>query len=150
MRGYGPDQALLKLKRVYREHPTPVVFFGFTSENVNRIVNVYRWALDVQTYHTPLGWDGTPFFEGTRPRFLLQDGSLVLLPNPVWTREELRRLIHDPSVGTVSGGSITSPKDTTPRTSNRSCVSHTPCRSFAGSPVGRSTAVRPRTIRLYL
>ncbi len=95
--GHGPDQTLLKLRREHARRPTPVVLFGVFSEGVARLVNVWRSALDVQFYESCAFADGQPIFEPTKPRFVLEHGRLRLLSNPVRTREDLRRLVHDPA-----------------------------------------------------
>ena len=79
--GYGPDQALLRMRRVSAGLRTPTYALGLGLENINRIVNRYR-----------------PFyFAGTglplpKPRFVLVDSRLRLIPNPVHTAGELDRL----------------------------------------------------------
>ncbi len=95
--GHGPDQTLLKLRREQPRRPTPLVFFGLFSEGVARLANVYRTALDVQFYESCTFADGQPIFEPTKPRFVLAGGRLRLLPNPVRTRDDLRRLVHEPA-----------------------------------------------------
>jgi hypothetical protein len=94
--GHGPDQTLLKLRREQPRRPAPLVLFGVFSEGVARLVNVYRTALDVQFYASCTLPDGRPLFEPTKPRFVPEGGRLRLLPNPVRTRDDLRRLVHDP------------------------------------------------------
>lgn len=79
--GYGTDQAYLKYLSVYPKIPTPIVLLGLTTENINRIVNVYR-----------------PFYfprtagRATKPRFMVKDGELVLLENPVRKKEDVKNL----------------------------------------------------------
>jgi hypothetical protein len=78
---YGPDQALLRYRLKASRLRAPVVALGLVLENINRIVNRYRPFYYRET--------GVPL---TKPRFVLQDGSLVLLPNPIEGSEELGRL----------------------------------------------------------
>jgi len=83
--GYGPDQALLRYRLVSRQLTTPVVSLGFVLENINRVVNRYRPFYYPET--------GIPL---TKPRFVLERGALVLLPNPLATAADVRRL-SDPA-----------------------------------------------------
>jgi hypothetical protein len=83
--GYGPDQALLRYREKSRRLQTPLVALGFVLENVNRVVNRYRPFYYPET--------GIPL---TKPRFVLKDGGLELLPNPLARADELPKLA-DPS-----------------------------------------------------
>jgi hypothetical protein len=79
--GYGTDQAYLRFQAEYSKAKTPLVALGLITENINRIVNVYR-----------------PFyFERTgdllsKPRFILKDGERVLLDNPLKNAAETIKL----------------------------------------------------------
>ena len=79
--GYGPDQALLRFRRLSGQVHTPVVSLGLGLENINRIVNRYRPFYFPQT--------GLPL---PKPRFTLEQGRLTLLPSPVSSVAELARL----------------------------------------------------------
>jgi hypothetical protein len=79
--GYGTGQAYLRFHDEFHESPTRIATLGLITENINRIVNVYR---PYYFPHTQL-----PF---SKPRFLLQDGELLLQENPVRTASELDRL----------------------------------------------------------
>lgn len=79
--GYGTDQAYLKFLEVFPKVRTPVVILGLATENISRIVNVYR----------PFYYERTGVWL-TKPRFVLKQDRLVLLPNPVRTPEEIQRL----------------------------------------------------------
>jgi hypothetical protein len=57
------------------------VILGVGLENINRVVNRYRPFYAAQT--------GIPM---TKPRFVLRDGRLELLPNPIAKAEDLVRL----------------------------------------------------------
>jgi hypothetical protein len=92
---YGPDQALLKLKRLYPRYRTPIVLFGFLPRDISRIVNVYGYARLVQETRTFL-LNGTPYFMPTKPRYELADDQLHLLPNPVRTENDFLRLVYGP------------------------------------------------------
>jgi hypothetical protein len=78
---YGTDQAFLRFREDFPAVRTPVVVLGMITENINRIHNRYRKFYFAST-RTPL----------TKPRFLLADGELELLPNPVRDVSELPRL----------------------------------------------------------
>lgn len=78
---YGTDQAYLKFLDVHPRLRTPVVGLGVTTENINRIVNVYRPFYFPKT--------GNP---STKPRFVLREGRLHLLDNPVKGSADVRRL----------------------------------------------------------
>jgi hypothetical protein len=78
---YGTDQAFLRFREDFPALRTPVVVLGMITENINRIHNRYRKFYFART-RTPL----------TKPRFLLVDGELELLPNPVRDASELERL----------------------------------------------------------
>lgn len=92
---YGPDQALLKLKRLYSRYPTPVVLFGFLPRDISRIVNVYGSARLLEETGTFL-LNGRPYFMPTKPRFVLENGRLRLLENPVRTEDDFMRLVFEP------------------------------------------------------
>lgn len=83
--GYGTDQAFLRYQREGRAYKPDVVLIGFFSDNIYRNVNVYR-----------------PFYTGNtdiplaKPRFVLRNGALVLLPNPLPMLGQYRDLLADP------------------------------------------------------
>jgi hypothetical protein len=81
--GYGTDQAFLRFqKRYLHKIETPYVILGVMSENIARIVNRYRGFYMRRSN-----------FYFTKPRFDLDHGgNLLLLPNPVGTREEIALL----------------------------------------------------------
>jgi hypothetical protein len=83
--GYGPDQALLRYRRFGPRYKSHVVLIGVLTENINRIVNVFRPFYYPQTA-IPL----------TKPRFVLDGSTLRLLDNPTRTREAYRRLLGSP------------------------------------------------------
>lgn len=79
--GYGTDQAYLKFLAVFPDIQTPIAMLGVTTENINRIVNVYR-----------------PFYfprtsgRSTKPRFLLKNNELAILNNPIQTKDDVHKL----------------------------------------------------------
>jgi hypothetical protein len=85
--GYTLDQAFLRFQRDSPPLAADVAAIGFMSENINRIVNVFR-----------------PFYISgvlplAKPRFLLQNDDLVLFPNPLQGDDDLRRLLAgDPTL----------------------------------------------------
>lgn len=82
VRAYGTDQALLRYEKDGRPFNPHVVFIGFLLENIRRNVSRYRPAYE----HNTGGL-------GVKPRFLITDDGLTLLPNPVSSRQHLLRLI---------------------------------------------------------
>jgi hypothetical protein len=91
--GYGPDQALLRYRRLAGEVPTPLVALGLGLENINRIVNRYRPFYFKDT--------GLPL---PKPRFVLDGNRLRLLPNPVRRPEDLERLADPDFVAGIGEG----------------------------------------------
>lgn len=82
--GYGPDQAVLLYGAHYNIAPkTPIVMLCIFPENINRIVNVYR---NFYMYRDPLSL--------TKPRFVISDGNVKLLENPVRSVKELDKLLE--------------------------------------------------------
>lgn len=79
--GYGTDQAYLKFLSIFPKIQTPIVILGLFTENINRIVNVYR------PFYSP-----TTGIKVTKPRFILKQDRLLLLPNPVRSLDEIRGL----------------------------------------------------------
>jgi hypothetical protein len=83
--GYGLDQALLRYRSEGRTLNPDVVLIGFATDDLRRVVNVYRRF--ISSVELPL----------TKPRFMLQPNqALVLLPNPFPTPEHYRRLMDEP------------------------------------------------------
>jgi len=72
--GYGTDQALIKLERnLEKGILTPSVILAIHEENINRIVNTFR-----PFYSPATGWK-----LGFKPRFIVEDGQLKIIPNPL-------------------------------------------------------------------
>lgn len=80
---YGTGQAYLRFLRDYPKVKTKIVVLGFITENINRVVSVYR-----RFYYPPTGG---PF---TKPRFVLENKKLGLLKNPIQNKEDLRQLME--------------------------------------------------------
>ena len=82
---FGLDQAYLRyLEDGPRYHPH-IVLIGFMTENIFRIVNTYRPFYFTQT--------GTPL---TKPRFVLREDTLSLIPNPMQSVQDYQRLLLHP------------------------------------------------------
>jgi hypothetical protein len=79
--GYGTDQAYLKFLEKYPKVKTNIVILGLITENINRIVNVYRPFYNPRTGQRL-----------TKPRFIIQGNKLVLLKNPVANEKEIEKL----------------------------------------------------------
>ena len=71
--GYGTDQALLRYEQLQPQ--ARVIVLGFFSDDIVRDVNQDRAFLD----NTPLG---------LKPRFLVKNGTLVLVPLPTMTENQ--------------------------------------------------------------
>jgi hypothetical protein len=78
---YGTDQALLRFRRDFPKLRTPIVSIGLITENINRIVNRYR-PFYIAGTRCPL----------TKPRFILDQKELLLIPNPLRTASDYYRL----------------------------------------------------------
>ncbi|HEV8239738.1 MAG TPA: SGNH/GDSL hydrolase family protein [Thermoanaerobaculia bacterium] len=83
--GYGPDQAFLRYQRDGRRLHPHVVFIGFMSENVGRMVNTFR----------PFYFPNSGMAFG-KPRFELDGAGVRLVPNPLPHPADYRRLLADP------------------------------------------------------
>lgn len=81
---YGLDQAYLRYRRDGTEYHPNIVLIGYMTENSARDVNVFR------------AFYGFPDFIFSKPRFKLDNDTLVLLPNPLRTLADYRRLRDNP------------------------------------------------------
>jgi len=86
--GWGTDQALLRFRDGGAELRPDVVLVGLMSENIQRNVNR---LVSVRAPEEP--------FPLVKPRFLLEDGELRLLPHPYATEREL----YEAAVGGTLG-----------------------------------------------
>jgi len=82
--GYGVDQAWLRYRRDGRPFRPHLVAIGFLPENVARSVNRFR------PFYAPRQSEPR-----AKPRFVLRDGGLALLPNPLPTLDAYRALLAD-------------------------------------------------------
>lgn len=76
--GYGLDQSLLRYRRLHDELHADVVVIGLQVDGIGRNVNRSRHLLATNS---------TQLF--VKPRFILEEGALRLVPLPFATREEL-------------------------------------------------------------
>ncbi|MEM1449294.1 MAG: GDSL-type esterase/lipase family protein [Planctomycetota bacterium] len=82
--GYGTDQAVLRFRATIDDFEPDVVLFGFMTENIARNVNRYRTVLYPNST-MPI----------VKPRFILRDGELELVPIPFRLRSEVYRAVLD-------------------------------------------------------
>lgn len=83
--GFEPGQAFLRYRRDGVGFHPHVVLIGFMSENINRVVNTFR------PFYFPKS--GVPF---TKPRFALRGDRLVVIENPLKSREDYLELLRSP------------------------------------------------------
>ena len=77
---HGIDQSLLRLKREYPKHPTGVVIIGIVPDTISRILSVWKHYYEY----------GNTF--GFKPRFVLRDGRISLLKNPIDVPQKFNRI----------------------------------------------------------
>ena len=82
--GYGLDQAYLRYREDGRQHKPHIVLIGFMSENIYRNVNTYRPFYFPKT--------GVPL---TKPRFIIKDGHLTLIPNPMKSLDDYKDFLSN-------------------------------------------------------
>ena len=83
--GYALDQAYLRYLKVGTDYHPNIVFIGYMSQNVDRQVNVLP-AFYTNMFHNLVF---------TKPRFRLEDGRLVLLPNPLSTYDDYANFLRN-------------------------------------------------------
>lgn len=79
--GYGTDQAYLRFKSEFPKIRTPLVALGLITENINRTVNIFR-----NYYYSETA------LSLTKPRFVLKNGSLELIENPLKSKNDISKL----------------------------------------------------------
>lgn len=84
--GYGLDQAYLRYLKDGVKYEPDVVFIGFMTEDILRHTNNFRPFFNRST--------GVPL---SKPRYRIKDGGLVLIPNPISSLEDYRKLLDDTS-----------------------------------------------------
>jgi len=83
--GYGVDQAYLRYQQEGARFQPQVVLIDYMSDNINRVVNVYRPFYFYKS--------GLPL---TKPRFVVRGGKLVLVENPIQSLAGYRELLDHP------------------------------------------------------
>lgn len=83
--GYGLDQAYLRYRQDALRFRPQVVLIDFMSDNINRVVNVYRPFFFYRS--------GLPL---SKPRFELRSGKLTLIDNPIQNLQGYRELLDHP------------------------------------------------------
>lgn len=84
--GYGLDQAYLRYVTEGAGLAPHIVFIGFMAENIYRSVNCFRPFYTPET-QMPLA----------KPRFVLKDGKLSLLDNPLRSLQDYQLLLSRPA-----------------------------------------------------
>jgi len=90
---YGLDQAYVRYKNKGRRYKTDFVLIGFMPENISRTVNTFRAFYQPDT--------GLPL---AKPRFLLHEDSVALLPNPLPSLSDYQDLLDHPKIKTREMG----------------------------------------------
>lgn len=83
--GFGLDQAYLHYLEDGHQYKSHIVLIGFMSSDIFRNVNTYRPFYSSRT--------GIPL---TKPRFVIKDGKLSLIPNPMQTLHDYKMLLLHP------------------------------------------------------
>ncbi len=73
---YGLDQALLRLKREFKNNPTKKVMIGVVPDTISRILSMWKHYYE---YGNTLGF---------KPRFSLNNNKLKFLNNPIDTEDK--------------------------------------------------------------
>jgi len=84
--GHGPDQGYLRYRNEGSAYSPHIVFIGIQTENINRVVNVFRPFYSPNT--------GNPL---AKPYFRLVDDGVVLKENPMGGLADYRKLLDDPA-----------------------------------------------------
>lgn len=82
---FGLDQAYLRYLEDGIQYNSHIVLIGFMPDNIYRNVNTYRPFLNSRT-RMPLA----------KPRFVIRDGRLSLVPNPMQTLNDYNMLLSNP------------------------------------------------------
>lgn len=83
--GYGLDQAYLRYLKERGVYKSDIVLIGYMTDDIYRHQNIFRPFFSAKT--------GLPF---GKPRFELQDDSLILDKNPFPTTRHYRQLLKSP------------------------------------------------------
>lgn len=95
--GFGIDQSLLRFRHEAPAYSPRIAIMGLIGVDVSRHVNTFR----------PFLQEDTLVF--AKPRFTLEEGRLVLVPNPMPSAGAYQRLLDDPgrvlpALGRLDGG----------------------------------------------
>jgi len=82
---FGLDQAYLRYLEDGIQYKSDIILIGFLSENIYRNVNTYR-PFYIPNTNRPL----------TKPRFVIKDGKLTFIPNPMQKLHDYKMLILHP------------------------------------------------------
>jgi len=82
---FGLDQSYLRYMKEGRQFHSGIVLIGFMTENILRHVNTYRPFYFPKT--------GLPL---TKPRFVVEDRRLALIPNPMKSLDDYNMLLLQP------------------------------------------------------
>jgi hypothetical protein len=82
---YGLDQAYLRYLEDGQQYQSHIVLIGFMSENIFRNINTYR------PFYFPA--TGAPL---SKPRFVIKEDTLSLIPNPIKSPQDYKRLLLHP------------------------------------------------------
>lgn len=82
---FGIDQAYLRYLEDGVKFKTHIAVMGFMSDDLNRSVSVFRPFVKSDT--------AAPF---SKPRYIIEDGRLVLIPNPLRSENNYKGLIRYP------------------------------------------------------
>jgi hypothetical protein len=82
--GYGLDQAYLRYLKDGQRYKPDMVFIGFITDDISRHSNNFRPFVRPNT-RLPL----------SKPRYLIENDRLVLIPNPISKLEDYRTLLNN-------------------------------------------------------
>ena len=83
--GYGTDQSFLRYLETTNQYKTDYVLIGYMTENLARNVNTFR------PFYVPMS--GLPL---TKPRFLVKNDTLTLIPNYMRKLDEYKNILNNP------------------------------------------------------
>ena len=93
--GYGLDQAYLRYLEEGLQHKPQIVFIGYMSKDIFRHVNTFRPFYYTDT-SLPL----------TKPRFIIDNETLSLIPNPMAKLDDYKMLLLKPKETLAKVGKI--------------------------------------------
>lgn len=81
---YGLGQSYLKYKEKVKKYKPDIVLIGYYDTNLKRDVNRFRYFYNPRDSFIP-----------TAPRFKLNEGGLVLIPNPVQHQKDYFKILEE-------------------------------------------------------